>query len=1421
MPNTNKSNWIALRLILTLVFLFSTFQSTGASQLNPGSRLSEAASQPEPGAQAFAADRLIVKLDPLAAQAFAFQPGDSLSSQALTNLAPGVQVSAARQLFKEDQSTQTDSTALEGIYLLELIPGSDVLQAAEAFAGNAAVEWAEPDYLAYPTTIPDDDYFADQWGLTQIDAPQAWDLSTGAANLTIAMIDSGVQFTHPDLTGKLWTNPGETAGNGLDDDNNGYIDDLHGWDFVNLDNDPADDNGHGTQTAGVAGAASNNGIGVAGVCWNCTLMPVKVMSAGGVANYSDIAAGVLYAARKGARVINISLGGYSESSALLAAIQSATETYNAVVVAGTGNDHLDTPFYPAAYPQVLAVAATGPGDVLWGESNYGDWVDLSAPGVNIHTTFLGGDYGSVDGTSLSTAFVSGVAGLLRSHYPDWSGEMVRAQLLHTAEDIDALNPGLSGLLGRGRVNAYQALSTTPQPLLSFEGQTVNGSATTRPEPGSSVELVVSLYNKWADASSVSATLSSSSAYVSVTTASAAYGEIPAYATAANPTPFMFTLSASAPYGADISLNLRVTASGGYVVNIPITVQTASAVVYVDSTINTQTWTNDRMYVINKASGIPAGSTLTIEPGTEIRFDGDFGLVVQGALIADGTPDQPIVFLATEPGQGYIQFADSSVDAIFDGDGDYLDGSILRFTILDKVRGVNISSAAPYIFGNSLLNNPGGIYGRGAAGLVISNNELINSPIDFEGSGIISSNHMDGSGISLWYGLFDVTSNRVTNCNVGISMVQETVVVSGNLLANNNIGLSIGDEVLMDSGNITASNNTIVSNKEVGVFIDGASPLIQHNNILHSGEGYALKNIVPNSEVASVDATQNWWGTTNPSEIDAAIYDSQDEFGLGTVNYTPFLTAPEPNAPAYVTDVEISPDTTLGIQTATFDLRFNREMDQTIAPIITFQSSRNNTWTTYTETNSGLPNYNVLAAEVAPDGAVWFGTWGGAGRFDGTTWTIYNTTNSGLPNDFISGFGFAPDGAIWISSASGGLVRFDGSVWTSYDFSNSGLPNLMVLDIEVAPDGSLWFGTWGGAVRYDGITWTVYNSSNSGLPNNSITNVAISMDGSVWFSLDNFSGVVRYYGDDWTIYDQTNSGLPESNILAIEIDPQGDVWFGTSAGVVKFDGINWIILNTSNSGLPNNVIKEIAFLPNSVVWFGINDYGAARFDGINWTVYNYSNSLLLSTDIQDISITPDGGVWFATNGSAYLFWDQPTYDTNSGHWQSTDTYRATLDITSLIPLDDYLISISGAVGTDGIEIVPVTDYPFTVDYAGAISDTTPPPAPAVEFCAGSTLTSLSATWSVIDPETAIDTYSYAIGTTPGGSEVVDWTSTTATSFSRTNLNLTAGQTYYVAVKARNAGGLWSVEGIPPGVVAGSGLCTTNIRSVFLPVVKLKP
>ncbi len=169
------------------------------------------------------------------------------------------------------------------------------------------------------------------------------------------------------------------------------------------------------------------------------------------------------------------------------------------------------------------------------------------------------------------------------------------------------------------------------------------------------------------------------------------------------------------------------------------------------------------------------------------------------------------------------------------------------------------------------------------------------------------------------------------------------------------------------------------------------------------------------------------------------------------------------------------------------------------------------------------------------------------------------------------------------------------------------------------------------------------------------------------------------------------------------------------------------------------------------------------------------------------------------------------------WPAPNVYRATYDVSTSIPQGTYAITVRGAVGDDGIEIAPNTAFTIVVDWAGAVGDTTPPPVPTVEACAASTATTLSASWSAFDPDSAITLYRYAVGTTRGGTEVINWTNTSDTSFLRTGLNLISGQTYFVAVKARNEGGLWSEPGTPTGVVAGSGTCTTSKHTVYLPVV----
>jgi len=314
------------------------------------------------------------------------------NAASLNGLLSALGVTSARPLFAGDgdvlaaQSGAARPAGLERIYRVQWTSTIPVEHAVAALAADAAVEYAEPDYIARPARTPNDPEYASQWALPKINAPAAWDVTTGSDSVVIALIDSGVDTTHPDFAGRLWVN--DDPANGVDDDLNGKVDDLNGWNVLTNNGTLTDPSGHGTQVGGVAGAATDNGVGIAGMCWGCKLMFVNAMQASGAANYSDIAAAVQYAASNGAQVINLSLGGYADSAVLRDAIGEAATT--AVIVAGAGNDDSGTPFYPAAYPEVMAVAAIDPNDQKAIFSNYGAWVDVSAPGTDIRTTTVAG-----------------------------------------------------------------------------------------------------------------------------------------------------------------------------------------------------------------------------------------------------------------------------------------------------------------------------------------------------------------------------------------------------------------------------------------------------------------------------------------------------------------------------------------------------------------------------------------------------------------------------------------------------------------------------------------------------------------------------------------------------------------------------------------------------------------------------------------------------------------------------------------------------------------------------------------------------------------------------------------------------------------------------------------------------------------------
>jgi subtilisin family serine protease len=346
----------------------------------------------------------------------------------------------------------------------------------------------EPDHIMTAQATPNDSSFGILWGMhntgqsggtvdADIDAPEAWDLNTGSRSVIVGVIDTGIDQTHPDLVANLWTNPGEIAGNGIDDDNNGYVDDTRGWDWVNSDNNPNDDNGHGTHCAGTIGGAGNNGAGVSGVCWQVSLLGLKFLNSAGNGYESDGAEAIAYATDLGVTLTSNSYTGTTYTQSMKDAIDAA-HTAGILFVAAAGNNasNIDlSPEYPAAYdsPNILSVAATTRSDGMASFSNFGAAsVDLAAPGNEIFSTIHNGGYGLKNGTSMAAPHVAGACALIKSYKPTITHMQMRELILSTVNPLPVLNGKCST---GGRLNLYNAMLAsndilaTPTGVLSANG----------------------------------------------------------------------------------------------------------------------------------------------------------------------------------------------------------------------------------------------------------------------------------------------------------------------------------------------------------------------------------------------------------------------------------------------------------------------------------------------------------------------------------------------------------------------------------------------------------------------------------------------------------------------------------------------------------------------------------------------------------------------------------------------------------------------------------------------------------------------------------------------------------------------------------------------------------------------------------------
>jgi thermitase len=503
-------------------------------------------------------------------------PASSHSSNTiLVKFRPGTSAAVQAAVHRSHAGTVVDELKQLGVEVVR-VPGN-APDYAKAYGRDAAVAYAEPNAQAQAADVPNDPSFSLQWGLNKIRAADAWSVTHGSSSAVVAVLDTGVSLSHPDLASKIIASKNFSS--------SATVDDV---------------NGHGTHVAGIAAAATNNGVGVAGVGYSAEIENVKVLGDDGTGSYAAIAQGITWAADNGANVINMSLVGTSASSTLESAVNYAWSK-GVVVVAAAGNNANSTPTYPAYYTNAIAVAATTDLDQLAPFSDYGNWVDVAAPGISIYSTIPSG-YGYKSGTSMASPYVAGLAAPLFSRLADTNGnghvnDEVRSQIQATADNI-----GVSGI-GSGRIDAYRAVtelgSTVPAATGTISGKVTDAST------GAAIA--------GATISDGSATAVSDSIGL-YTLANVAAGSYTVTAAAAGYTNSSQSVSLTSGQSATANLALNKVATAGAILGTVTDSATGAAITGATVTNGSTSATTDAAGSYTLA-GVPAGSyTVTASAG---------------------------------------------------------------------------------------------------------------------------------------------------------------------------------------------------------------------------------------------------------------------------------------------------------------------------------------------------------------------------------------------------------------------------------------------------------------------------------------------------------------------------------------------------------------------------------------------------------------------------------------------------------------------------------------------------------------------------------------------------------------------------------------------------------------------------------------
>jgi len=517
--------------------------------------------------------RLVLKLTPTGSPKDVQAALQALGAKGLTQKFPRTAPPSAERLGSVD---------LRLIYQIEVPAAASLDKVRTALLRTGAVEYVEPLYIREPLYQPNDpradSVAGSQYHLKLTQVYRAWDFTKGDTSIVIGLTDTGMRPTHEDLINQIkynWADPM----NGVDDDNDGYVDNYRGWDLANGNNDVTYNNDnalHASHVAGAMAGEADNGKGVAGMAFKCRFLPIQVFPGNGTGTFAGYE-GIVYAADHGCKIINMSwggVGGYSRFEQDVCTYAAVNK--DAVLIAAAGNTNADLLFYPASYEHVVSVAATDAADGKAGFATYSRRVDLTAPGVGIWTTNglfqavgigpVDGDYYFDSGSSLAAPLVSGAAALVRARFPNFTAEQVAAQLRQSADtSIYSLpqNAAYRGRLGRGRLNVLRAMSPTRQ-----EARVVASAfAPARPAgyaPGEPVQLTATVRNLLQPVAGLTVTLTSLSPYLTVVQGSFAAGNLAMLGTSTNTSqPFQLVVANAVPLNTSATLRYRLTAAGGY------------------------------------------------------------------------------------------------------------------------------------------------------------------------------------------------------------------------------------------------------------------------------------------------------------------------------------------------------------------------------------------------------------------------------------------------------------------------------------------------------------------------------------------------------------------------------------------------------------------------------------------------------------------------------------------------------------------------------------------------------------------------------------------------------------------------------------------------------------------------------------------